>query len=65
MDNKIIEANNEIRRIKAKLQVGDITYADAKAYLKPYIDTLNEKGREVARRFKKPYHEITFSGLMR
>ena len=65
MNIEVEEAQNEIRRIRISLTTGKLTYKEAKEKAQPHIDVLNEKGREVAKRFKRRHNEITFSGIMR
>lgn len=55
----------EIATIKYSLMVGDITYEKAQELAKPIIKRINEKGKEIAKKYGKKYRAVTFIELMR
>ena len=51
--------------IRGRLIVGIITYDEAKKEAEPIINELNKKGQEIAKKHKKQFHGLNFSGIMR
>lgn len=58
-------AYDEIRVIKSKLMTGEITYNEARREAKPIIDRMNQKGSEIAKKYKQRFRPVSFTGLMR
>lgn len=56
---------NKIQDIKTKLACGYIDYEQAKKEAQPFIDEMNNKGMEIAKRFGKKFSKFTFVSLMR
>lgn len=60
-----MEERKALYEIKMKLLSGLITYDEAKAQAKPFINALNEKGRQIAKKHGRRFVETTFSQQMR
>jgi hypothetical protein len=60
-----MEHTNELRNIEMWMKQGAITYDKAKELAKPHIDALNEKAREIAKKYRIKPRIITFAGFMR
>ena len=56
---------NKINQIRTQLNVGLITYDQAKKIAQPIIDEMNEKAREVAKKYNQKHHNFTFAAMMR
>lgn len=44
---------------------GNLSYDEAKVKCQPYLDIVNRKGKELAKRYKKRFYNFTFTGLTR
>lgn len=55
----------KLYEIKMKLLAGIIDYDLAKKEAQPYIDRLNEKGKEIAKKHNRRYVNTNFSMQMR
>lgn len=51
--------------IKFKMQVGLIDYYQAKSEAEPIIAEMNEKGKEIAKKFGQRFKPFTFAYLIR
>jgi hypothetical protein len=53
------------QQAKAKLQVGAITYDEAKAICAAYIDHVNAKGKEIAKKYARHFTPASLTAFMR
>lgn len=60
-----IYLRNKIEDIKTRLNYGYIGYDQAKEEAQPFIDEMNKRGEEVAKKFGKKFSKFTFVSLMR
>jgi len=60
-----MEANQELAHIILRVSTGGLNYDDAKAMAKPYLDIINQRGAEIAKKHKKPYRKLDFGYLLR
>ena len=60
-----MEERKALYEIKMKLISGIISYDEAYTLAKPFIDALNIKGRNIAKKYGKTYRDTTFSIQMR
>jgi hypothetical protein len=60
-----MKEREELYTIKMKLLSGIISYDDAKIQAQPFIDLLNKKGKEIAKKHSRRFVETTFSSQMR
>jgi len=51
--------------IRGKLLTGIISYDEAKAEAIPIIEEINKQGQVIAKKHKKRFYGLTFSGIMR
>lgn len=51
--------------IKIKLHLGIIDYYEAKLEAEPIIAEMNEKGKEIAKKFGQRFKPFVFASLMR
>lgn len=59
------EAKYQIEIIKLRLLSNDISHGEAKELAKPFIDEINEKSKEIAKKYNKKPKLISFAGFMR
>lgn len=55
----------KIEEIKYKMQLGLITYYEAKTEAEPIIEEMNQKGKEIAKKYNQKFKPFTFASLMR
>lgn len=60
-----MDERKKLYEIKMKLISGIISYDEAKKMALPFIDSLNAKGREIAKKHGRRYVNTTFSQQMR
>lgn len=60
-----IYLRNRIQDIKQRLAFGNIDYDTAKKEAEPFIEEMNKKGEEIAKKFGKKFSKFTFVNLMR
>ena len=46
-------------------RLGKISREEAKEYIMPYLDYVNEKSKELAKKYNQKHKEITFSYYLR
>ena len=46
-------------------RLGKISREEAKEYITPYLDYVNEKSKELAKKYNQKHKEITFSYYLR
>lgn len=56
---------NIIGQIRGDMLKGIISYDEAKEKAKPYIDEMNKKAKEIAKKYNMRFKKFTFSELMR
>lgn len=56
---------NALNEIKYKLKIGVISYDEAKQRATPFLNAMNEKSKEIAKRHGVKPKKITFAGFMR
>jgi DNA anti-recombination protein RmuC len=61
----MMEHTEQLRNIEMWMKQGAITYDRAKEMAKPHIDALNEKAREIAKKYGTKPRTITFAAFMR
>ena len=59
------EHKQEMDNIKMWLHTGAITYDRAKEMAKPHLDAMNEKSKEIAKKYGCKPKLITFASFMR
>jgi hypothetical protein len=55
----------KLTEIKILLKTGQIDYEEAKEMSKPYFDKVNQKIKEISKKFNKSPSLISFGGFMR
>lgn len=55
----------QLEIIKLRLLTNDISYKQAQELAKEYIDSINNKSREIAKKYNQKAKLINFSSLMR
>ncbi len=60
-----IKNREELTEIKMALAIGDISYDEARKLASPILDRINSKGKEIAKKYNKKYHAISFIEVMR
>jgi hypothetical protein len=64
-EKKLNEHTNELHNIKMWMYQGAITYDKAKEMAEPHLAAMNEKAREIAKKYVLKPRLITFAGFMR
>lgn len=64
-DNRKVNFREEILRIKFQLDMGFISYAEAKEEAQPIIDAINDINITIAKKHNRKPQKFTFAGLMR
>jgi type IV secretory pathway TrbF-like protein len=59
-----LDLREKVFEVRAKM-VNGMSYEDAKSELQPYIDEINKIGKQIARKHKKKYYDLTFGYLVR
>lgn len=54
-----------LKEIKYKMNLGIISYYEARNEAQPYIDEMNVKGKEIAIKYGQKFKPFTFQYLMR
>lgn len=67
-----IPANPEARELylkaleaRTQLQMGFITYDQAKAVVQEYIDYANERGKEISKKYNRRHKKLSLHGFLR
>lgn len=55
----------KIREVRAQLQIGLISYAEAKEALAPTISKMNLEAKKIADKYKRRFRPFTTIGLLR
>lgn len=56
---------NAVRLIVAQVNSGNMSYDEGKEKCKPYLEVVNKRGREIAKKYGKRFAPITFAGVRR
>lgn len=65
MDHQAAQNREEIARIKNSMLAGEITYEEARIQAAPILERINEKSKELAKKYGRRHVAITFSEIMR
>lgn len=63
--DRVQQSRTAIQTIKIKMRMGTVTYDEAKELIKPHLEILNVKGKEIAKKYQKKYMPLTFNIVMR
>jgi hypothetical protein len=64
----ITQAQNDLataKGIASLARQGVITYDEAKRRAQPYLDKVNARAREIAKKYGKKHSNFTFTGIVR
>lgn len=56
---------DKAKEVVYRFKTGQITYDQCRAELQPIVDEMNEKAREIAKKFGKKHHNFNITSLMR
>lgn len=65
MSKKRIDLLNQADMARSLLHTGSITYEEAVRKITPYIDLVNEHGKEVAAKYGVPFKKVSVKGFLR
>lgn len=65
MSEEAIKNRVAIESVRVALNTGQITYEQARKKAKPVIDSINEKSKELAKKYGVRPQLVSFEGLMR
>ena len=60
-----MEAQQELAHIVLRTSTGDLTHAEGKALAQPYLDIINKRGAEIAKKHKRSYRKLDFGYALR
>lgn len=56
---------NTAQNAKSEHAVGLITREQAKERIQPYLDAVNEKSKELCKKYKRKHKDVSFIGFIR
>ena len=56
---------DKLQPIKWRMQIGELTYEEAKVLAQPIIDKMNSEAIKIAKKYKGTHRPFTFTELMR
>lgn len=65
MNKEALENRKAIADVKMALAVGEISYDEAKKKISPILNSINVRGKEIAKKYGKNYRPITFTEVIR
>lgn len=65
MDERMQLLKLKAEQYRDLYRLGKITREEAKNGIMPYLDEVNLKGREIAKKYNRKYRKITFSSFVR
>lgn len=65
MEQEIIRLKNKAEEYRYLYNTGKITREEAKINIMPYLNKLNEKSLELAKKYNQKHKKITFSNFIR
>lgn len=65
MTDDVLRIRAELDAIRVQLCYGVITYDEAEELAEPWLERLNAKAKEVAKKYGKKFHAFTFIEIMR
>lgn len=65
MTDKARSNREAINNLILGLNLGQITYAEAKEKAKPILDEINAKSKEIAKKYGRSHRNLTFEEIMR
>ena len=60
-----MEAQQELRLTVLRVSTGGMSYDDGKAHAGPLLEVINERGKEIAKKYKKSYRPLTWGFALR
>lgn len=65
MSEETKSLREDLMQIKTALACGWISYDEAKIEAEPLLERLNDKAKEVAKKYKRNFYPFTFTEIMR
>lgn len=65
MNVKTLELKMRAEEAKFLYKTNQISREEAKTIIMEYIDTVNEKGKELAKKYNQKYKPVSFIGFLR
>lgn len=65
MNTEVQKLRYEAEQARGLLRFGRITLEEAKRRCKPYIDVVNEGGKNMSREFGNPFRPVSVTGFLR
>lgn len=65
MTNHAASNRIEIAKIRTAMDLGQITYEEAKIKAAPIINEINARSKEIAKKYGKSHRNFTFEEIMR
>lgn len=61
----IEELRNEAERYRALLSMGECSYEEARKHVDPYIKAVNERAKEIAKKYNRRAQKMTAIAFLR
>lgn len=65
MTKAVEKAWESLNRIKAMTKIGKIGYDAGREFATPHLKIINDRGKEVSKKYNRTYYPLRFSKLMR
>ena len=65
MNEEVRVLKNEAEKVRVLLRSGVIDLTEAKVKVKPYIDLVNKKSKEIAKKYNQRPRMVTASSFLR
>lgn len=59
------EAQQELRHVVLRTATGGLSYDEGFAMAKPLLEIINNRGREIAKKWKKSFRPLTWGYVLR
>lgn len=65
MDQNTLDLKNKAEEYRSLYVLGKCSRDDAIINIQPYLDCINKKSKELAKKYGRPYKEVFLSGFLR
>lgn len=65
MNEQTIILKTKAEQARTLLRIGEIDFDEAKKLVKPYIDLINSKSKEIAKKYNQKPRLVSVSGFLR
>lgn len=65
MTDEVLQLKSEAEHYKFLYNIGKISRKEAKDHIEPYLKAVNDKAKELAKKYNQKYKEVTFNSFVR